>query len=98
MLMLSEIAKALDGQMLGKDVLCESVGIDSRNILKNQLFVAIKGDRFDGNLYAEEAIKQGAAAVLISSGNGKVSSAIIVKDTRLALGKLAKYWLSLIHI
>jgi UDP-N-acetylmuramoyl-tripeptide--D-alanyl-D-alanine ligase len=92
MFMLSEIAKAVDGRMQGADVLCESVGIDSRNIIKNQLFVGIKGERFDGNTYAEEAIKQGAAAVLISNENAGVTSAIIVTDTKLALGKLAKYW------
>lgn len=90
--MLSEIAKAVDGRMQGVDVLCESIGIDSRKIIKNQLFVGIKGERFDGNTYAEEAIKQGAAAVLISNENAGVSSAIIVTDTKLALGKLAKYW------
>jgi UDP-N-acetylmuramoyl-tripeptide--D-alanyl-D-alanine ligase len=92
MLMLSEIAKAVDGQMQGPDVLCESVGSDSRNISKNQLFIAIKGERFDGNSYAEEAVKQGAAAALISVENTKVTSAVVVADTRLALGKLAKYW------
>jgi UDP-N-acetylmuramoyl-tripeptide--D-alanyl-D-alanine ligase len=92
MLILSEIAKAVGGRLQGTDVLCESVGSDSRNIIKNQLFVAIKGERFDGNTFAEEAIKQGAAAVLISNENSGVTSAIIVTDTRLALGKLAKYW------
>lgn len=92
MLMLSEIAKAVDGRMQGADELCESIGIDSRNIVKNQLFIAIKGERFDGNVYAAEALKQGAAAVLISNENASLTPAIIVADTRLALGQLAKYW------
>lgn len=92
MLMLSEIAKAVGGRMQGADVLCQSVGSDSRNIVKNQLFVAIKGERFDGNTFAQEAVKKGAAAVLISNDNLNVSPAIVVNDTRLALGKLAQYW------
>lgn len=97
MLMLSEIAKAVGGQLIGHDigmreVLCESVGSDSRNIVKNQLFVAIKGERFDGNAYATEAIKQGAAAALVSDTNTQASPAVLVADTRLALGQLAKYW------
>ncbi len=92
MMMLSEIAKAVSGCMLGADVLCESVGSDSRNIVKNQLFVGIKGERFDGNTYALEAIKQGAAAVLVSDVNTQAGSAVIVPDTRLALGRLASYW------
>jgi UDP-N-acetylmuramoyl-tripeptide--D-alanyl-D-alanine ligase len=97
MLMLSDIAKAVGGQLIGhdigmRDVLCESVGSDSRNIAKNQLFVAIKGERFDGNVYATEAIKQGAAAALVSDANTQASPAVLVADTRLALGKLAQYW------
>jgi UDP-N-acetylmuramoyl-tripeptide--D-alanyl-D-alanine ligase len=92
MLMLSEIAKAVGGQLMGPDVLCESVGSDSRSIAKNQLFVAIKGERFDGNAYATEAIKQGAAAALVSDANTQASPVVLVTDTRLALGQLAKYW------
>lgn len=92
MMMLSEIAKAVGGQLIGADVLCESVASDSRNIAKGQLFVAIKGERFDGNAYAAEAIQQGAAAVLVSDVNTQVRPAILVEDTRLALGQLAKYW------
>ena len=92
MLMLSEIAKAVGGRMQGADVLCESVGSDSRNIIKDQLFVAIKGERFDGNTYAQEAIKQGAAAALVTYTNTQASPVIVVSDTRLALGQLAKYW------
>lgn len=92
MIMLSEIAQVVGGRMQGTDVLCESIGSDSRNIVKNQLFVAIKGERFDGNMFAEEAIKQGAAAVLISNQHTSVSPAVEVTDTKLAMGQLAKYW------
>ena len=92
MIMLSEIAKAVGGQMLGVDVLCESVGSDSRNIVKNQLFVALKGERFDGDSYAQEAIKQGAAAALVSDCNTQARPAVVVQDTRLALGAFAKFW------
>lgn len=92
MLMLSEIAKAVNGQLLGQDVLCESVGSDSRNIAKNQLFVAIKGERFDGNAYASEALRQGAAAALVSDVNTQARPVVLVADTRLALGQLASYW------
>lgn len=91
-MMLSEIAKAVGGQLLGSDVLCESVGSDSRNINKNQLFVAIKGEHFDGNTYAAEAIKKGAAAALVSDANTQAKPAVLVKDTVLSLGDLAKYW------
>lgn len=92
MMMLSEIAKALNAQMIGEDVRVESVGTDSRQITRGQLFVAIKGEHFDGNSFASEAIAQGAAAVLISDADSDVMPSILVEDTRLALGKLARYW------
>jgi UDP-N-acetylmuramoyl-tripeptide--D-alanyl-D-alanine ligase len=92
MLMLSEIAKALNGRMLGDDVLVHSVGSDSRNIVKNQLFIGIKGEKFDGSTYASEAINQGAAAVLVSDENIKARPAVVVQNTLTSLGLLAKHW------
>ena len=92
MMLLSEIAKAVHGRMIGADALVQSVGSDSRNIAKNQLFVGIKGEHFDGNTFAPEAIKQGAAAVLVSDASTQASPALVVQDTRLALGQLAKHW------
>ncbi len=92
MIMLSEIAKIVNGRMIGNDVLVQSVSTDSRRMEKNQLFIAIKGERFDGNTYAQEAIKLGAAAALVSDEKTQASPAIVVSDTRLALGYLAKHW------
>ncbi len=92
MIKLSEIAKAVNGQLLGADIQVQSVASDSRKIVKNQLFVAIKGENFDGNNFAAEAIKQGAAAALVSDDNVQASPAVLVADTRLALGQLAKHW------
>ncbi len=92
MMMLSEIAKAVNGQMLGADIEVFSVGSDSRNIVKNQLFVAIKGEKFDGNTYAAEAIKEGAAAALVSNSQTEARPVVLVSDTRLALGTLAQHW------
>lgn len=92
MMSLSEIAKALNASMIGADVNIGSVGTDSRVIANQQLFVAIKGERFDGNTFASEAIELGAAAVLLSDESSKVSPAVLVRDTRVALGELAHYW------
>ena len=73
------------------------VSIDSRKIKKNTLFVAIKGERFDGHDFVKEAINNGASAVLI---NGKKLNRfndvkvpiITVEDTKLALGDIARIW------
>lgn len=92
MMLLSEAAKTMQAKLLGADVVFSSVGTDSRTIKKGQLFVALKGEHFDGHTFAEQAIEQGAAAVLISDKNLAVEPAIVVDDTCLCLGELAAYW------
>lgn len=94
MMWLSELLCVLDAQLIGEDIEFTSVGTDSRSIVQGQLFVAIKGETFDGNQYALQALAQGAAAVLVSDNavTLNVKSGLLVKDTRLALGQLASYW------
>ena len=74
-----------------------SVSIDSRTIKKNSLFIAIKGDKFDGHNFINDAIKKGATTIVINKKNYKKYNSlkipfITVKDTTLALGDLAKAW------
>lgn len=92
MMMLSELARVVGGELRGLDVEIASVGTDSRKVVLGQLFVALKGEKFDGNLYATQAMSDGAAAVMVSDCKVKVGSSVWVKDTRVALGKLAAYW------
>ena len=97
MMLLSEAARILNAKYIGADVEFTSVGTDSRNVVNEQLFVALKGENFDGHDYVELAIEQGAAAVLISSQslsnpNLAIQPAIVVEDTYQALGALAAYW------
>ncbi len=98
MMQLTEAADALDARLLGIDVAFDSVGSDSRNIEGGQLFVALKGAHFDGNTFAAEAINKGAAAVMVSDVSTSARPALLVNDTRLALGELAKYWRSKFNI
>ena len=63
-LKLSEIAAPLNGTY-NKDAEFCGVCIDTRKITKNCLFVCIKGERFDAHQFAEEALKKGAAAVMV---------------------------------
>jgi len=74
-----------------------SVSIDSRSIKKNSLFIAVKGDKFDGHNFIKDAIKKGATTVVINEKNYKKFNFlqipfVTVKDTTLALGDLAKTW------
>lgn len=73
------------------------VFIDSRKVVKNSLFVAIKGERFDGHDFVDDAIKNGAKAILVNKKKlkrfSKISLPIIaVDDTTLAFGQLANIW------
>jgi UDP-N-acetylmuramoyl-tripeptide--D-alanyl-D-alanine ligase len=98
MMRISEAAAALNVPFLGEDAVFTSVGADSRKITAGQLFVALKGEHFDGHNFAATAIQQGAAAVLVSESVKDASPAILVDDTYLALGQLAAYWRNKFHM
>ena len=72
-----------------------SVGIDSRNISLGSLFIALKGENFDGNDFAIEALKKGAAIAIvdkeINAPKSILSRVIKVDDSFKALYKLAEY-------
>lgn len=86
----AQLATALNAKATGEDVPFLSVGTDSRAIQAGQLFVALKGERFDGHDYLAEVASKGAAAALVSTINPDLKlSQICVADTRLALGQLA---------
>jgi len=69
---------------------CEGVSIDSRNIQKGDLFVAIKGDNFDGNKYADQAIENGAVAAIISDEKYASKNSIFFEEGGIyALERLA---------
>ncbi len=101
MLTLSATATLLAGQHAGRDVEYTSVGSDSRAIVPGMLFVALKGERFDGHDFVIDALAQGAAAALVSReffAAHPELPLIGVADTRLALGRLAAHWRSRFHI
>jgi UDP-N-acetylmuramoyl-tripeptide--D-alanyl-D-alanine ligase len=71
---------------------CQSVSIDTRKIESNSLFVAIKGDRFDANTFAKEALEKGASYVIIDNEEYYSDSrTILVKDSLTTLQELAKF-------
>lgn len=98
MMTLSQAASAMNGSLLGADAQLTSVGTDSRHVTQGELFFALKGEHFDGHQYAEQALKKGAVAVVVSDANGVVRPAILVKDTLLALGALAQAWRSQFNV
>lgn len=91
---LSEMADALTGQLLGADCEISGVATDSRSPCPGQLFVALQGERFDAHDYLADAVAHGAAACLVSRADTLPPgvSAVVVADTRRALGQLAAAW------
>ena len=66
---------------------------DSRSVQPGDLFVAIKGERFDAHDFLADVARAGAAAVVASRvPDGFETPALIVPDTRIALGELAAAW------
>lgn len=89
-LLLSQIAQWTHGQLHGPNRAVGMVGHDSRQILDQGLYVAIRGERYDGHAFCQAAIAQGAVAVLVSQHNQHLTvPQIIVPDTIKALAQLA---------
>ena len=99
MMDLLEAALAVGGEARGKASFTE-VGSDSRAIRPGQLFVALRGERFDGHAFLAEVAQSGAAAALVDRAFADAEGAVaplplvVADDTRLALGRLAAHWRS----
>ncbi|MFH1097463.1 MAG: UDP-N-acetylmuramoyl-tripeptide--D-alanyl-D-alanine ligase [Candidatus Desantisbacteria bacterium] len=99
----NEILIATEGELVCGDrewLLEAGVSTDSRGILSEQLFIALKGENFDGHKFIGQVIDRGAGGVIFSDevGIGQIPCAIKVKDTLAALGHLAAYYRSKFNI
>jgi len=94
MMSLAETAAATQGRLRGADARFAGVSTDSRAIRPGELFVAIRGERFDGHAFLGMAKGRGAAAALVDAGfSGDAPlPMVVVDDTRRALGRLGRHW------
>ena len=94
MMSLAEAAAAMQGRQAGADVAFSGVSTDSRSVARGELFVAIRGERFDGHDFIDTAKARGAAAALVDTKfSGKPSLPVaVVDDTRRGLGRLGAHW------
>ncbi len=76
----------------------DCVCTDTRKITEGSLFIAIKGENFDGHDFAAKAIESGAKAVVCEKDCGLGENQILVESTRQALLDLAGYYRSLFNI
>lgn len=70
---------------------CSSVSIDTRTIEDDAMFFAIKGENFDGNKFALQAIEKGAKCAVVSDPSLKHEQFIHVPETLLTLQKLSNF-------
>lgn len=99
MFTISEIAVATDGRLLGPAVgEVTAVSTDSRTVSPGQLFVALRGDRFDGHAFIHQVTEKGITAIVAEEQWLKAHSipdhltCIAVKNSLRALGDLAAEW------
>ena len=88
---LSSLANNFGWQLLGDDCAIESVSIDSRKPLKGSLFVALRGDNFDGHDYISQAQQAGAVAVLVETKADVSVPQLICDDSLKGLASLAQF-------
>lgn len=89
---LSTAARTLGTVYQGQDLVFHGCSTDSRSIKSGELFIAIRGERFNGHDFLEQARQQGAIAALVDTLVPVNLPVIKVSDTRRALGELAKCW------
>ena len=88
----NDLAKLLNIK-IAKDIKISNVSTDTRDLKPESLFFAIKGEKFNGNDYVENAIKKGACLVITDSKRFKGSNKkriIYVNNTVVSLRKIAK--------
>ena len=87
---LSRIANLVGGRVHGEDVIVDVVATDTRAMPAGRaLFVALKGERFDGHDHLLAAQREGAKAALVSRETDSPLPQLVVADTERALAALA---------
>ncbi|HMM75403.1 MAG TPA: UDP-N-acetylmuramoyl-tripeptide--D-alanyl-D-alanine ligase [Gammaproteobacteria bacterium] len=89
---LHEAARTVRGTLRGADAEFHGVSTDTRSIAPGQLFVALRGQRFDAHEMLDAAAEAGAAGVVVMRDSTARTPSILVGDTRRALGDLAQEW------
>jgi UDP-N-acetylmuramoyl-tripeptide--D-alanyl-D-alanine ligase len=92
-------ARATAGTLVGDNCSFTGVSTDSRTIVAGELFIALRGDHFDGHQYVSAAQARGAAAAVVAGDAAEGLRAtglplVVVAETRLSLGALAADWRS----
>ena len=89
---LEEVAEIVGGQLVGANADVDSVCSDSRSLKEGDLFFALKGQNFNGEVFVERAFESGACGAVVSALQEDLPGAqILVDDVAIAFGALARY-------
>ncbi len=89
---LSALSAVLNGRLVGEDAPFHGLSSDTRALMPGNLFVALKGERYDAHDLLAAAVAAGAAGVVVEREVDVAAPQIVVADTRLALADLARDW------
>jgi UDP-N-acetylmuramoyl-tripeptide--D-alanyl-D-alanine ligase len=90
----ANIASWSAGRLVGENVEITSAVIDSRAATKGQLFVALVGEQTDGHSFAQQALDNGASALLVDRELALEVAQVVVDNVESALAEIAKNWLA----
>ena len=91
-LRLHDCAEALGGDAVGDDIELTGFSIDTRTLKPGDFYIAIRGERHDGHAFCDKAQAAGACGLLVDTRQPGTLPQIVVPDTRMALGQLARLW------
>ncbi len=95
-LILDEIIKAVSGRLIQGNPGLEITGVttDSRKVNPGELFIALKGERFDGHNFLKAYADAGGTAAVVMDDSPEISGITLVKveNTLTALGDIARYY------
>jgi len=97
-LRLSDCQSPLDGELKGEDIELTGFSIDTRTLEAGDLYIAIKGERYDGHDYCAQAEENGAVGLLVQQAIDTDLPQLIVSDTRIALQQLSSLWAQLFQV
>ena len=86
---LSLIAHWAGAELHGDDVSIEAIGNDTRTLAPGSLYVALRGEHFDGHAFADAALAAGASALLVQQPLPLDVPQVVAADTQLALARIA---------
>ena len=99
----SDIVSATGGRLLSgaPQTAFRGIGIDSRRLAADELFIAIEGETHDGHAFVPEVVARGVRGIVVKAGHARETdvaawdrqgvACIAVADTTRALGQIAAY-------